>query len=238
MFQNVLINNIKETLKREDLYDFTIGKEYYNKRFGNLPEEINSLILDTIIISLKSGEILKIKHAIDKLTHDKFDDILRLSVNSQVKNKIERNFYLGLSKCLESKKFENFKQLVELSNNFDIFIDLTKIPNRFEIISKLHLDCIHQVSTGYQTSSLGDVIELLKFCNQFNLLERDLDEYALDLINEVKQDNLLLSNLQDLYGQNVSDSFLYYIREILPNDLYDFFINEPYLYFTDVNQLI
>ncbi|TFG08247.1 MAG: hypothetical protein EU539_02900 [Promethearchaeota archaeon] len=237
-FKGILIENLKLSLTRQDFFDFISGKNYYNNLFGELPKEIHSQIIDTIVLSLRSGEVVKIKHAIEKLTHNNVQDLLSFPSNSKMKKKIENNFYVGLSKCLESKKFENFEKLIDFSIKFDIFIDVSKIPDRFKIISKLHLDCIQNVSIGYQTSSLGEVIEILRFCNKFNLVKRDLNEHELEKIKKIRQDELLMANLKDLFGLNISDSFIHYISEIMPHDLYDFFVNEPYMYYADSDQII
>ena len=84
------------------------------------------------------------------------------------KKHIELEFYNTLTKFLELKQFENFKHLIDYSDKLDIFIDLNKIPNRFGIISDLLMNCIREVSASYQTSSLGELIQILKFFNEFN----------------------------------------------------------------------
>jgi len=235
-FQTALIDNLKESLNRQDFYDFFIGKNYYNSKYGEIPQDIKFLIVDSIVKSLKSGEISKIKYAIDNLIEDEFFITLNLSSNNKIKEKIEKNFYLGLGNCLRSKNFENFELMVDSSIDFDIFIDVRKIPNRFEIISALVLDCVREVSEGYQTSSLGKQIDILRFCNDYNLFERDLKEEDLKIIENLKKDILLISNLHDLFGE-ISDSFLLFIRKTIAQELYRFFIGEQYLYYTDQDQL-
>ena len=49
----------------------------------------------------------------------------------------ESYFYGVLTKILRSGLFEIFKDLINYSINFNIFIDMTKIPDRFNIISRL-----------------------------------------------------------------------------------------------------
>ncbi|MFX1443736.1 MAG: hypothetical protein ACFFHV_10010 [Promethearchaeota archaeon] len=235
-FQTVLIENLKESLNRQDFYDFFIGKNYYNSKYGEIPQDIKFMIVDSIVKSLKTGEISKIKYAIENLNEDEFFTTLDLSSNNKIKQKIEKNFYLGLGNCLRSKNFENFEIMVDSSIDFDIFIDVRKIPNRFEIISALVLDCVREVSEGYQTSSLGKEIDILRFCNDYNLFERDLKEEELKIIENLKRDILLTSNLHDLFGE-ISNCFLLFIRKTIPQDLYQFFIGEQYLYYTDQDQL-
>ncbi|TFG29250.1 MAG: hypothetical protein EU532_03620 [Promethearchaeota archaeon] len=236
-FQTILILNLKESLKRQDFYDFIRGKKYYNANYGEIPKNIHSLIIDSIVKSLKTGEISKIQFAIENLVEDNFLRVLNLSSNEPIKEVIERNFYFGLAKCLSSKKFQNFSQMADFSIDFDIFIDVTKIPNRFEIITNLVIECIREVSEGYQTSSLGKQLEIIRFCNKYNLFQRDLVKTDLKIIEDVKKDKLFLSNLKDLFG-DVSDPLIFYIRTIIPQELFDYFISEPYLYYTDQDQLI
>jgi hypothetical protein len=235
-FQTALIDNLKESLIRQDFYDFFIGKKYYNSKYGEIPQEIQVLIVESIVKSLKTGEISKIKYAIENLIEDEFFTTLYLSSNIKFKKKIEKNFYLGLGNCLRSKNFKNFELMVDSSIDFDIFIDVRKIPNRFQIISDLILDCIREVSEGYQTSSLGKQIDILRFCNNYNLFERDLKEQDLNRIKDLKNNSLLISNLHDLFGE-ISDSFLLFIRKTIPEQIYQFFIGEQYLYYTDQDQL-
>ena len=236
-FQTALIENLRESLKLQDFYDFFIGKKYYNLKYGELPEDIELLIVNSIVKSLKSGEISKIKYAIDNLIDDEFFEIINLSSNNKIKKKIEKNFYVGLGHNLRAQKFENFKLMVDSSIDFDIFIDVKKIPNRFEIISALILDCIREVSEGYQTSSLGRQIEILRFCNDYNLFERNLKENDIKLIEDLKKDALLMSNFHDLFGDVVSDSFILFIRKTVPQQIYQFFIGAQSLYIQDWDQL-
>jgi hypothetical protein len=236
-FQTILIKNLKAALKRQDFYGFIKGKEFYTSKYGVLPEDLQGSIMDAIINSLKTGEILKIKYAIDHLIKEEFSTLLKDFSNKGNKDRIEKNFYLGLLNCLKSKKFENFKQMFDLSVFFDIFINVKKIPDRIEIISSIIMDCIKEVTTGYQTSSLGKQIDILRFCNQFNLFE--LNEYLeedLRIIREIKQDKLLLANLNDLFG-SITDAFVLYIKKIIPQMLFEFFIKEPSIFYTNTDQL-
>ena len=59
------------------------------------------------------------------------------------KDKIEKKFYDGLAKCLESKQLKSFRQLIDYSYKLDIFIDIRKIPNRYDLISNILMDCIN-----------------------------------------------------------------------------------------------
>ncbi len=236
-FQTALLENLQESLNRQDFYDFFIGKKYYNLKYGEIPKDIDLMIVESIVKSLKSGEISKIKYAIDNLIDDEFFEITNLSSNNKFKKKIEKNFYTGLGHNLRAQKFENFRLMLDSSIDFDIFIDVKKIPNRFEIISTLILDCIREVSEGYQTSSLGKQIEILRFCNDYNLFERNLKEDDIKLIENLKKDTLLMSNFHDLFGEVVSDSFILFIRKIIPQQIYQFFIGAQSSYIQDWDQL-
>ncbi|MFX1601830.1 MAG: hypothetical protein ACFFB6_14640, partial [Promethearchaeota archaeon] len=84
------------------------------------------------------------------------------------KKKLEKAYYDKLLKCLKSGQFKTFELLFNASNDFDIFIDIRKISNRFEIISNLLKNCIDKISNGYQTSALGEIIEILRLCHKFS----------------------------------------------------------------------
>jgi len=160
----------------------------------------------------------------------------KISVSKDIKS-LERNYYEGLANCLRLGYFDNFRKLFNASVDFNIFIDVKKIPNRFELISKLVLNCIERVSTEYQTSALGEQIEILRFCNEFNLLEKELTDVERKSIGKIRNDNLFFANLIDLFGR-VTDSFISYIYSELPRNLYDYFISRSNEYFPDREGLI
>ncbi len=150
---------------------------------------------------------------------------------------IEKHFYEDLSTCLKYGHFESFRKLFNSSIDFNIFVDVEKIPNRFDIISTLLLSCTDKVSNGYQTSALGEIIAILRFCNEFNLLERKLKETEEEALKDVKKDKLFLANLKDLFGK-ISNSFIFYVYDAMPRDLYEYFINNPISYFPDRDGLM
>lgn len=227
LLKKLLLEKLKKSLKSENFYDFLEGKKFYNELFGEIDEDLNSDFIQSIVNSLKSGDILKIKFALENFKEDKYSDFFYLISDEKIKGKIETNFYKGLSKCLESKRFENFRLMIETSIIFDIFIDIKKIKNRFKILSKLILDCHREVSLGYQVASLGKIIYYVRFFNEFNLLDKELSNQDLELLDEIKQDNLFLLNLKDLLG-DFSDSTIFYIVKVMPEDLYDFLIDRFY----------
>ncbi|UCC18754.1 MAG: hypothetical protein JSV62_11685 [Promethearchaeota archaeon] len=156
------------------------------------------------------------------------------------KKKREISFYDKLAKCLKSGQFKAFELLIDSSIDFNIFLDIFRIPNRFDIISKLLLNCTDKISNGYQTSALGEIIEILRFCNNFSLLEKELteiDQQNLNNFKKKKENKLFLSNLNDLFGRT-SDSFILFVYKVMPRDLYEYFISSPISYFPDRDGLM
>ncbi|MBD3213896.1 MAG: hypothetical protein GF311_14900 [Candidatus Lokiarchaeota archaeon] len=202
---------------------------------------IQEIVIKAINDSLQSGEYKKIKYAIDHLISDEGGNLKLAEILSETNNKkkIEESFYKGLAFDLEAAHFEKFSQLVKNSDKLDIFIDAKKIPDRFKIISKLIVDCIQDVSVGYQTSSLGKIIDIVRFCNNFSLLVRDLTQEDMEKIDQVKQDKLFIANLKDLFG-NVNNYLIYFVSEALPHELFEYFVNYPnaYSFYSDIDQLI
>jgi hypothetical protein len=148
----------------------------------------------------------------------------------------EEKYYKNLSQSLEKKEFKKIENLIDNSINLDIFIDPKKIPNRFEIISNLLVDCI-------QTLNLGEIFNILRFTNKYNLVDKELTNSELKVVNNIKKDHLFISNLIDLFG-NVSNSFIIYIRNVMPFNLlyyynnyfseYSFYSNDGY----DINLIL
>lgn len=161
---------------------------------------------------------------------------IKISV-SEDKESLERNYYKGLENCLRLRFFDSFRKLFNASVDFDIFVDVKNIPNRFELISKLILDCYERISTEYQTSALGDQIDILRFCNEFNLFEKELTEVERKSIEKIKNDNLFIANLIDLFGR-ATDSFISYVHLGLPQVLYNYFMSRPNEYFPDREGLL
>jgi len=150
---------------------------------------------------------------------------------------LEKTYYEELSICLKSGQFESFRNLFNASVEFNIFMDIKRIPNRLIIISKLLLNCTDKISTGYQTSALGEIIDILRFCNEHNLLEKELTELERQELRHLKEDKLFMANLNDLFGK-VSNSFILYVYAVMPKDLYNYFIKSPISYFPDHDGLM
>ncbi len=154
------------------------------------------------------------------------------------KKKLEMVYYDKLSKCLKSGQFKTFELLVEASIDFNIFIDINKISERIDIISKLLLNCTNKISTGYQTSALGEIIDILRISNKYNLLEKEINQSEKNFLKSFKQENkLFLQNLNDLFDKP-SESFTLYICKNMPRDLYNYFINSPISFFPDYDGLM
>ncbi|KKN46929.1 hypothetical protein LCGC14_0667950 [marine sediment metagenome] len=150
---------------------------------------------------------------------------------------IEKYYYEGLARYLREGQFESFKELFNASIDFDIFLDTKKIPDRFKSISKLLLSCTERISNGYETSALGDQINILRFCNEYNLLEKDLNGREKGSVEKLSKNRFFISNLVDLFGK-VSESFITYLRLVFPRDLYDYFVSRPNSYFTNRDKLM
>ena len=161
------------------------------------------------------------------------------SRNSSIDKKelLEKAYYEELSKYLKSGQYDNFKNLFNASIDFNLFIDVRKIPNRFEIISQLLISCIEQISAGYQTSSLGEIVDILRFCNEYNLFDKEISISEKKTLEIRKKDKLFLANLNDLFGK-ISNSFILFVYKVIPRDLYRYFMNMPSEYFPDRDGLI
>ncbi|MFX1427961.1 MAG: hypothetical protein ACFFBE_16025 [Promethearchaeota archaeon] len=163
---------------------------------------------------------------------------LKVSISvSKNKESIEKYYYQALTRCLKTGDFDSFKKLFNASVDFDIFIDVSKIPKRFDSISELLLNCTKRILNGYQISALGDQIDILRACNDFNLLETELTKQEIEAINKIKKDELFLNNLFDLFGR-VSDSFLCYVYLEFPRIIYNYIKEVPNEYFSNLNNLM
>jgi hypothetical protein len=137
-----------------------------------------------------------------------------------LKQQDEITFYKKLAKLLVSKNFSQFNKHIEKLNQSFINFNPQNIPNRFEILRNLLVECIIKVTREFHVSSLGDFIEILKFFNKFNLLDRELTFSDLDRLHKIKEDYILLSNLTDLFG-DYTNSFIFFINNDLPRLLYN-----------------
>ena len=130
---------------------------------------------------------------------------------------IEKRFYEALASCLKNKYFDKFEKLIDFSVKLDIFLDVKKIPDRFMIFSNHIINCI-------QVLDLGEVIEILRFCNKLNLFDKEFSAEEIGILENFKKDKLFMANLRDLFGAP-SNSFILYVKEVMPLNLYYYFIN-------------
>jgi hypothetical protein len=154
------------------------------------------------------------------------------------RKKLEKAYYEKLSKCLKAGQFKAFELLIDASIDFNIFIEINKLHNRFEIISKLLRNCVDKISTGYQTSALGEIVDILRLSNKYNLLYREIKDSERIFLKQFKEKNkLFLENLNDLFNKP-SDSFILYICKKIPQDFYNYFIEIPNSFFIDLDGLM
>ncbi len=168
-----------------------------------------------IIESLKSADLSKINRSINNFIEKCSPDLFNSPKYEAYKKEIEENFYIALSKFLALRKFEDFRRLFNHSDKLGIFIDVKKIPFRFRIICDLHLLCM-------QTGQNGNIFEIIRFYNQYNLFDKEFSDEDLKLIENIKNDKTLIANLRDLFGK-VTDSLIFYSCIIMPHDLYVLF---------------
>ena len=188
-----------------------------------------------IVESLISGDSSNISEFIERYSKENPSPLSSSSMYSKFKEEIEKNYYNALSNFLASKNFENFRLLFHISDKLEIFIDVKKIPRRFKIISDLHL-------SGIQSGQIGNIFEIIRFFNEYNLFDREFTEHELDLVESIKKkDKALIANLKDLFGK-VSDSLIWYSCKIMPYDLYLIYLNntptfpdDEYLFRTEYN---
>jgi len=171
--------------------------------------------IETIINALGKGDIEELENNLNNINKDNFLKSLNYTSEKKLKEKIENTFYIGLSNCIESRDFENFRELLDYSVNFDIFFDVKKIPNRLEITTDLLFNSLNNID-------LAEIIEILRFSNKNNLFEKDFSKEEIKKLKEIKRDKLLLANFEDLFGE-ITNSFILFIYKVMPQNLYDFF---------------
>ncbi|MFX1311561.1 MAG: hypothetical protein ACFFHD_02975, partial [Promethearchaeota archaeon] len=167
---------------------------------------------ELLIKSIKLGNLSKFKEIYNLYMKNKDYNFFKSTNYEKYKDRIEKSYYLALSKFLSSLKFDNFSELFNYSDKLGIFIDVKKIPSRFQIICDLHLD-------GIQIGRIGRIIDIIRFFNKYNLFEKDFTQEELEIVKEIKKDKMLLENLNDLFGK-VSNSLIFYACKIIPYDLY------------------
>ena len=180
-----------------------------------------------LIKSLKSGDLSKFIEIFKLRTENKTLNLFESINYEKFKDRIEKSYYSALSKFLASLRFEDFSELFKYSDKLGIFIDVKKIPSRFQIICDLHLD-------GIQRGLIGRIFDIIRFFNKYNLFERDFTLGELEIIEEIKKDKMLMANLNDLFGK-LSNSLIFYACKIIPYDLYLMYV-ERINYFLNTAQ--
>ncbi|MFW9864486.1 MAG: hypothetical protein ACFFEN_00170 [Candidatus Thorarchaeota archaeon] len=159
--------------------------------------------------SLKSQNISEFISRVDKFTENNPSSIVDSKNYEKFKSNLERTYYSALSKLLRSSRFNEFSQLFNYSDKLGIFIDVSNI-DVYKIISKLHV--------GGLGVDVSRIIRLVGFFNKYNLFERNLTKEELEVVKEIKEEDPLLAiNLKDLFG-SFSDSLIYYVCKVMPND--------------------
>ncbi|MFX1256765.1 MAG: hypothetical protein ACFFAN_02820 [Promethearchaeota archaeon] len=170
-----------------------------------------------IVDSFVSGDSFKISEFIEiYLKKNLINPSPSLSI-TELKEEIEGTYYQALADFLALRQFEKFRRLFDYSDKLEIFIDVKKIPNRFKIISDLHLE-------GMQIGQIGAIFEVIRIYNEYNLFNRDFTDKELKILKDIKKNKTLISNLEDLFG-NVTDSLIWYSCKIMPYDLYLAYLN-------------
>ena len=168
--------------------------------------------ISDIIESLKSDDIEEIKRAILHFEEGKAQNSTVIDKNKKISDMLENNYYNILSFLLRLRKYESFKHLLELSDKVDVFLNVEKIPERFEIISQIHYNFL-------RAFQFGKIIETTKFFNTCGLLERNLSPEELKKLKVIKADKIVLANLEDLFG-SVSDSLIHFVHKTMVDNTF------------------
>jgi len=167
--------------------------------------------IHALIRSLEAEDLAEFKNlmsnytSMEQLSHE-------LKTNEELIKNLEIHYYNALSGSLASLQFDDFSQLINYSDKLGIFFDVKKIPNRFQIISDLHLE-------GIQRGLVGRIFEVIRFYNSYNLFDRNISSEEMEIIDDLKKDKIFVANINDLFGR-VSNSLLYYLARIFPHDIY------------------
>ena len=135
-------------------------------------------------------------------------------------------YYNNISQSLNEGKLEDVKQLFEWSIELDINLIPSKIPDLSEILSNLLVKCIHNLD-------FGEIFLILRFCNEYNLFEKNLNPLEYRLIQSCYDDEILMKNLKDLFG-DITQYFIAYLRTEMPKNLYRFYKTLKDIYEIDV----
>lgn len=184
-----------------------------------------SVKIEKIVESLKSGDFLELERVVLYLMEDYNSYLSEIDSNKRLREQIERNFYIRLNRFLEIGKFDYFKRLLNFSDKLDIFIDINKIPKRFDFISKIHLN-------GITSGQIGEIFTVIRFFNDTGLLEREFSKEEVKYIEKIKRDKLIIANLQDLF-KRVTNSLIYYTYRTMLENIFQLFLN--YFYSSEIS---
>ncbi len=149
-----------------------------------------------------------------------FESILENIQTGKSSKEKEDLYYNNISRFLNEGNLELVKQLFNGSVQLDIHVIPSKIPNLVEILSNLLINCIHDLN-------FGQIFLILRFCNEHDLLAKNLNLKESRLIRSCYEDEILMKNLMDLFG-NITPYFLRYIRIEMPKNLYKYYKESPY----------
>ncbi len=171
-----------------------------------------SIQFQELLKTIETGEISQFEDFFLFYKEMEFLDLSSLDDFDKITDNTEKCYYLALSKFIATLRFHDFSQLFNYSDKLGFFIEVKKIPFRFKIIARLHLD-------GMQRGIIGRIFEIIRFFNKYNLFERNLSLKELRVIEDIrKKDKPLIANLRDNFGI-VSNSLIYYSCKIMPYDL-------------------
>ncbi|MHA1733284.1 MAG: hypothetical protein ACTSU5_15155 [Promethearchaeota archaeon] len=204
---------------RVDLY--RRGKEFLEIHFpGHIidKERIRAVLLDKVVEFLGEGFTTKV----NKMLEFGFQEGT-LDENDIVGNEmIEEAIYRGLSWCIHGGKIGRFEQLVAFAYDHEFIVEVLKIPERLEAITKLVVDSIH-------LQRIENIFEYIRFGTKYDLFYRQLTGSERELARRVKKNELYSANLEDLFGA-VPDSLVVFLFQDLPYQLYKKFLEQNHLF--------
>ena len=176
-------------------------------------------IIKKAVETLKSGDFIELEKVFLLIMEDSNSYFTELDLNKKLREQLEKNYYRRLNEFLELGQLENFKRLLDFSDKLDIFIDIDKIPKRFEFLSAFFLNSL-------QLGSIGEIFGAIRFFNDIGLLERKFSKEDLEHIEKVKNNKLLVANLQDIF-EKVTNSLIYYTFKSMIDNMFMFILQEP-----------
>ena len=130
-------------------------------------------------------------------------------------------YYNNISRYLNEGDLEHVEQLLDWSIKLDIHLIPSKIPNLVEILSNLLINCIHNLN-------FDQIFLILRFCNEYDLFVKSLNPKESKIIQSCYDDEILMKNLTDLFGE-ITPYFLTYLRTEMPRNLYRFYEESDYI---------